>query len=166
VDDTRPLKQDGLSMLVVRAGFWCADDDPRRQKCHDPTLQGMTQLYPVQNLGQPDDGSLREADVELNAVNFAWSLDGERPGTRSLRALIAHELGHVLGLDHLCNPREAVVLKTAGNPTAPICEESNTHASIMFPTVEAEVGHRSITPGTSETTLLCKLYEQGKSRSP
>ncbi|HMA91391.1 MAG TPA: matrixin family metalloprotease [Polyangiaceae bacterium] len=160
VDDLHPLKQDGVSIVVVRVGAWCGDDDPRRQRCHDPALQGITTLYPAQNPGHSDDGALREADVELNAVDFTWSLAGDRPGTRSLRALVAHELGHVLGLDHLCNPKEAVVLKTAVNPSAPICGATNRHGSIMFPAVESDLRQQILEPGRSETALLCHVYAE------
>lgn len=158
LDDLRALKQDGVSMVVVRVGSWCSDDDPRRERCHDPTSQGITTLYPGQNPGHSDDGALREADLELNAVDFKWSLEGDRPGTRSLRALVAHELGHVLGLDHQCNPTEAVVLKTAVNPNAPICGPTNKHGSIMFPALDSEPRHQILKPGRSEIALLCEVY--------
>lgn len=61
--------------------------------------RGKTHVYPSFAEGPCDE--LREADIEINGVDYQWSMDGEVPGTRSLRAILAHELGHLFGLADL-----------------------------------------------------------------
>ncbi len=48
-----------------------------------------------------EDGVLSDADVVLNGASYAFSEPGAR-GTFSLRTVMAHELGHVIGLGHSC----------------------------------------------------------------
>jgi hypothetical protein len=47
----------------------------------------------------PDTGEILDADVEFNGVDFEWTTDGV-PGRRDVWNTMAHEAGHVLGLDH------------------------------------------------------------------
>jgi hypothetical protein len=44
-------------------------------------------------------GEILDADVEFNGVDFTWSTGGE-PGVADVWNTMAHEAGHVLGLDH------------------------------------------------------------------
>jgi reprolysin-like metallo-peptidase family M12B len=99
--DDGVARDDGHNRVVVKAGLWCPDDGGEDADCYDPTRQAKTWLRPRRDSG-PRDGEIREADIEINAVNFRWSLNGDRPGTRNLHAIVGHELGHVLGLDHAC----------------------------------------------------------------
>ncbi|MBW2262088.1 MAG: matrixin family metalloprotease [Deltaproteobacteria bacterium] len=48
----------------------------------------------------PDTGEILDADVEFNGVDFEWTTEG-LPGRRDVWNTMAHEAGHVLGLDHV-----------------------------------------------------------------
>jgi len=49
----------------------------------------------------PQDGSVSAATVELNECNHRFAPPGERvPAANDLQAVMTHELGHVLGLNH------------------------------------------------------------------
>jgi len=158
VDNLRKVRQDATSMVVLREGFWCGDEDNKLEHCYDPTVEAITSIYPEHNPGQPENGAVREADIEINAVNYDWSPDSQRANARNLRALITHELGHVLGLDHACNTTEAVVNKQVQNPTAPVCDSANTSGAIMYPHVTQNPTYPTPVPGGSEAELLCAIY--------
>jgi len=91
----RGAQIDGMNVVAFQSGAWCpakAETD-----CYDPGRAAITQQHSALD-GAPD--ALGEADIEINAANFKWSLDGGAPGTVSLRAVLTHELGHFLGLPH------------------------------------------------------------------
>ncbi len=58
----------------------------------------MTTVYP-RGAGP---GSVREADVELNAVYLSWKDGAGANPVAPLRAILIHELGHVLGFPDAC----------------------------------------------------------------
>jgi hypothetical protein len=101
---------DYVNRIVVRAERWCRPGPP--EKCHDPSAVGLTTVFYLERPGDPDDGVIVDADIELNAVDFALATchaPGDcvtaGAGTPSdLTNLLTHELGHLLGLDHTCWP--------------------------------------------------------------
>lgn len=50
--------------------------------------------------GGVSSGLLVDADLELNSAGFDFSLGGVRPGSINLSDVLAHEIGHFLGLSH------------------------------------------------------------------
>lgn len=50
-------------------------------------------------------GEIVDADIQLNAVHFQWSL-GDADVLADVQAVVTHELGHALGLDHACDDQE------------------------------------------------------------
>jgi hypothetical protein len=92
--------QDARSLVSVRDGSWCPEHARDLDECHDPQLAAITHLYPRTVPGGARDGEVAEADVVINGAHFRWSARGDPPSTSSLEALLVHELGHVLGLDH------------------------------------------------------------------
>jgi hypothetical protein len=150
------LRRDTTSVVVVRDRSWCPDRAPNRDACYEPSRLAITHLYPNEQPGSSRDGELDEADIEVNAVNVAWSLDGEVPGTRSLRAVLTHELGHVLGLDHSCAPDPS--MGTPGSPLRPSCRDESARRSIMYPDAIEDGREPVVAPGPAETAALCDLY--------
>jgi hypothetical protein len=134
--------QDDQSIVVMRDDDWCPGRAREQEDCYDPKIAGFTHLYPRHVPGSKHDGELREADIEINAVNFRWSTDGTPEGTHNLFALVVHELGHVLGLAH-------------ESATAP-----GYLLSIMYPS-PVEAGRPPVlTPGDAEISQLCSLYSR------
>lgn len=81
-------------------------------------------------------GTIVEADIALNAQHHLFSVDPEADSAYDLVGLLTHELGHVLGLDHL---------------------EEQEHA-VMFPgTPRGRMAQRVLTPDDEEALL--SLYE-------
>ncbi|MBX3247863.1 MAG: hypothetical protein KF901_11845 [Myxococcales bacterium] len=86
-----------------------------------------------------------EADLLLNATDFAWTLDGRASGARDLRAVVTHELGHVLGLLHPC--------ELDGRDGADRCGPSHAHAA-LHPLYSVRQRALSL----DEVEGLCALY--------
>jgi hypothetical protein len=56
--------------------------------------------------GSSRDGAITDADIELNGVDFAISVNGQTSAPGSchveLQNNLTHELGHLFGLEHTC----------------------------------------------------------------
>lgn len=145
----RPARviEDGVDLVVLRSDAWCPERAVDREDCYDSRRSGITHLYPRHIPGDPRDGELREVDVEINGLDFAWSPSGRLPGTRSLRALLAHELGHVLGLDH---PRR---------------DAPGRRESIMYEDPVEPGRPEVLEPGEAEIQSLCETRKQPEKSS-
>jgi hypothetical protein len=144
------VRRDGVTSVVVRRKRWCPEKVPDWDDCYEPTRAAITHLYPVDEPGARH-AFLYEADVEFNGVHFAWSLDGEAPDVRSLRAVVMHELGHVLGLEHPCDERPG----QGGS-----CGDGSLRTAVMYP-FPVEVGRAPVlSPHPAEVDALCRLYAE------
>ena len=65
-----------------------------------------------------DTGDILDADIVFNASDFALSLDPTNPDDVDLTAVLAHEMGHVLGLAHSDVPGATMQPETKGFATA------------------------------------------------
>ncbi len=97
---------DHKNVVVFRDDRWCrpaVGKDP--EECYDGAAAGLTTLYFVDDASSKRNGEILDADVELNAVDFAMSVDGvtTAQGCQSeVQNTFTHEMGHLLGLDHTC----------------------------------------------------------------
>ncbi|MCA1665159.1 MAG: hypothetical protein LC659_12975, partial [Myxococcales bacterium] len=62
---------DGLPAVVFRNEAW---QRPGHAP-HDPSAIGLTTVLYVNTPGQPGDGTILDADIELNNVNYTFSID-------------------------------------------------------------------------------------------
>ena len=102
--------KDHLSVVVFRTGshFCRPATDGNSQVCYDASAAAVTTVSYINKKGDPDDGLIVDADIELNAVNNQFvEIGGNLPAADSrnqtdLENTLTHELGHLLGLDHTC----------------------------------------------------------------
>ncbi len=138
-------REDGYNVVSVSCHRWCPAD-ASSLACYDPQTQAITHLRPRDDRDGPRAGEIREADVEINGVDFRWSKDGDVPGTRSLRAVLAHELGHVLGLDEVCSDRSG-----RGRPPC----DPWMKTSVMYPDPTEQGRPLVLTPSPDAVRGLC-----------
>jgi hypothetical protein len=150
------LGRDGRSHLVVRSNRWCPDDMGDQSNCYPPESAAQTHLHPEDVAGRAF-AEVREADIEINAKDFTWSLHGKEPGTRALDVIVLHELGHVLGLTHACESPSA----NGRAPDAPPCTERFA-SELMNPAPVAPGARPTLTPTSAEVRAVCSIYADAR----
>ncbi|MCD6500142.1 MAG: hypothetical protein J7M25_17755 [Deltaproteobacteria bacterium] len=131
---------------------------------YDPQAVALTTLTFVLDKGANDDGEILDADIEVNAVNHAFSTDPQGAvGKYDIQNTLTHEMGHILGLDHTCYsgdlPERPV--DDQGNPI-PDCDPlsalpSSIRNTTMYPySVPGETDKRSLS--SDDIKGLCAIY--------
>jgi len=116
---------DHVNLIKFRDTVWgrpAVDGDAAHM--YAPAAAGITTVTFVDDPKNARDGEIVDADIEINGVNFAISVNGQSMGsgtTAELQNTLTHELGHLQGLEHTClasgdPPRT----DGAGNPV-PLC---------------------------------------------
>ena len=156
---------DGLPAVIFRNDVWARPGHAP----HDPSAIGLTTVMYVNTPGVPGDGTILDADIELNNVNYTFTTDPAnavpRDGTEiaDLENTLTHELGHVQGLAHTCWDHLTATppLDNNGNPI-PDCNDPNLPASItdttMYPyaTMPGETSKRTLSP--DDVAGVCDVY--------
>jgi len=127
--------RDRINVIKFRDASWCrpaVGDDPPR--CYSPAAAGLTTAVYVDDADSDRDGAIVDADIELNGVDFAISVDGNTSGSASCKSdlvnTLTHELGHLLGLEHPCRAAaDPARVDGEGNPV-PSCSTTSDPAIV------------------------------------
>jgi hypothetical protein len=94
---------DHINAVRFRNDKWCRPaDSGAAEMCFSPAAAAITTVF------YNADGTIVDADIELNELNFTFvwlpSTVTPRSGTQEadLENTLTHELGHLQGLDHTC----------------------------------------------------------------
>jgi len=153
-DADTAVREDGVNMIKFRSSTWCPDDSRDRESCYDPTRTALTHLYLSHEQQRRELGELREADIELNGVMFKWTSDKSDASRLNLISIVAHEMGHALGLDHACTQVGDALVPGFARSLAPECRPSRPIQSVMYPTPFGIW----VDPAESEAAALCDTY--------
>ncbi len=162
--EAHEVGRDNRNMIKMRDQSWCRPaigDDPMR--CYSPSAAGLTTAVFVDDRSSSRDGAIVDADVELNGVDFAISLNGQTTGTSSclsdIRNTLTHELGHLQGLEHPCLASgDPDRIDGEGNPV-PTCGAANAtiQEATMYNFQECgETKKADLTP--DDIAGICAIY--------
>ena len=164
--DSQTVGFDGHNRIVVRTGAWCRDPaDP--VTCYDHSQIALTTVFSRHNPGQYNDGEILEADIQINSVDFTWSViptgEGEARdfiNDYDLASALTHEAGHFLGFAHTCLlPGDEPRLDDHGVPS-PLCTEVVAGPLVdatMFPFIRpAEIRDRALS--ADDLVATCSTY--------
>jgi len=143
LEDDAEAVQDGENQVIVRTR--------NVEACYDAARQATTHLY--RGLSN---GDLVEADIEINGVDPRWLQPGGGVNVDRLHALLAHEWGHVLGLDHSCGLLRTRGIVGAGAGVA--CDDQRALKSIMFPDPFTPARALVLEPTPDDLAALHALY--------
>jgi hypothetical protein len=157
---------DGHNRVLIRTEDWCKD--PLDSKtCRDSTQIALTRVTSRRAPGQYNDGEILDADIEINAENFTWSVIpvGEGP-TRDfindydLASALTHEIGHFLGFAHTCLMAGEEPRYDQDGVPSPYCTEVSAGPVVdatMFPFIRpAEIRDRGLS--SDDLVATCTTY--------
>ena len=162
---TRVLEvgNDGYNAVVFRNDEWRRPGaDP-----YDPASIALTTVMYVDSPGKLGDGTLLDADIEVNDVNFTFTADvttgTARPMTElvNLQNTLTHELGHVMGLGHTCwdHVRPTPPLDNTGMPILDCADRALPQSildTIMYPFYIPNAPLRPLTD--DDVNGVCQVY--------
>jgi MYXO-CTERM domain-containing protein len=105
LDAPAPLEAhlDHINVLKFRGDKWCRPAEKNTaEMCYSAQAAAITTIF------YTADGTMVDADIELNEINFTFvwlpASVTPRPGTMAsdIENTLTHELGHFQGLDHTC----------------------------------------------------------------
>jgi len=120
---------DKVNLIKFRDTTWgrpAVGNDPARN--YAPAAAGITTAVYIDDSTSSRDGAIIDADIEINGVNFAISVNGQTAGNPALckaelQNTLTHELGHLHGLEHPClAPGDPQRFDNLGNPV-PSCSQ-------------------------------------------
>ena len=157
--------KDKVNVIKFRDATWCrpalGDDPPR---CHSPAAAGLTTAVFVDDADSSRDGAIVDADIELNGVDFAISVNDQTLGTAGCKAdlgnTLTHEIGHLLGLEHPCRAAaDPPRVDGDGNPV-PSCS-TTTEPEILEATMYnfQDCGEtKKASLSTDDVAAICAIY--------
>jgi hypothetical protein len=161
---------DHKNVIVFRQDTWCRQPAPiddagvMEPYCYASSALAVTSVFKNAKTGE-----ILDADIEINAVNYAWGNLVTQPDLASLNTMdfqyaLTHELGHVIGLDHSCyDGNDARLNDNTGTPELDCYKNSTLPSSvaqaIMYPSVDltgAKTKQRDLSPDDQQGD--CDIY--------
>jgi hypothetical protein len=159
---TARATNDGVNSVIFRTSTWCKLEpngacDPAVP--YDPAALALTSVS-----ASTSTGTIRDADIEINANRFHWADLVAHPELRDggqfhdLQNAVTHEMGHLIGLDHTCFLEPPAPLDQNGNPI-PDCADASPDvlATTMFPSANpGDIDKRTLAPDDQQA--VCEIY--------
>ncbi len=159
---------DHVNLIKFRDTVWgrpAVDGDPPHM--YAPAAAGITTVTFVDDDKSPRDGEIVDADIEINGVNFAISVNGQSMGTgikAELQNTLTHELGHLQGLEHTClSPSDPQRVDNLGNPVPPcgLATDNKITEATMYPFQDpGETKKESLSD--DDIQAICDIYPTSK----
>ena len=162
-DPTPRATNDGRNLVIFRNDMWCKqlpNGDCDTTMPYDPAALALTSVS-----ASTSSGTIRDADIEVNAVIFKWADLVAHPELRSagqqvhdLQNAVTHEMGHLIGLDHTCYFQPPAPLDETGAPI-PDCADASAAvlATTMFPSANpGDIDKRTLAP--DDQLAVCEIY--------
>ncbi|MEO7736242.1 MAG: hypothetical protein ABIY55_35110 [Kofleriaceae bacterium] len=165
--------KDHVNLIKFRDTVWgrpAVRDAPA--KAYPPEAAAITSATYIDDRTSSRDGAIVDADIEINGVGFAISVDGQSNTsglTKSdLQNTLTHELGHLQGLEHTCrlSTNEPARIDNSGNPV-PLCSaiprppatpaQQAIVDATMYPSQEADERTKS-TLSDDDIAAICAVY--------
>jgi hypothetical protein len=169
---TSEVGNDKVNLIKFRDTTWgrpAIGDDAARS--YAAAAAGITTATYIDDAKSDRDGAILDADVELNGVNFAISVDGQTLGTEGclsdLQNTLTHELGHLHGLEHPCRVGNDPARVDGDNNPVPLCNDvlASPNAPANKKIIDATMYNFQTCGETSKSTLsqddidaICRIY--------
>ena len=168
--EDREVGDDQVNMVIFREQEWCrppVDGEPK--KCYRKEAGGVTVATFINDVSSDNNGNIVDADIELNAVNFAITHNSQTLGSgpaADLANILTHEVGHLMGLHHTCfdptgsDPR----YNDENGVPIPICNEDTNSAKVKDATMYNfnEPGEtKKSSPEPDDIAGVCAAYPIG-----
>lgn len=159
---------DKINLIKFRDTSWgrpAVGDAPARTYSSDAA--GITTAVYIDDPSSARDGAILDADIEINAVNFAVTLepDPSKPRNAVLQNTLTHEVGHLHGLEHPCraSEQEPARVDNTGAPV-PLCGPG-VSAKILDATMynyqtDGETSKETLTDDDIQS--MCDIYPTNK----
>jgi MYXO-CTERM domain-containing protein len=158
------------NIIAFRRDSWCRTPTPINDAgvpepdCYPSSALAVTSIFK-----KVKSGEILDADVEFNAVNYAWGDLALHPelatgSTADFQNALTHEIGHVLGLDHNCytvNDGPTRLTDNTGMPTVDCYSNPDLPLTVaeatMYPSVALDdTARRVLTP--DDELGVCEIY--------
>lgn len=161
-------QRDGQNTIVFHRRNFCRAGVLRAGACYDKRMSATTTVNLGAEIPKIGEIAIKEIDIELNAVDFLWTVGSSRTlpsgNVMDLQTVLTHELGHALGLAHVCvhgdqKPRH----RDAHGNSILRCADANAavRASVMVPAgdipfdLPIPIKHEL---GADDLRAICAIY--------